>query len=416
MTGAHPKLWIVISRPDRLPTAIAVAQAVGAQFRGGVHLLREDSKWWDRAHWQPYAGRFDEIHRFPRVNTCRGLRDLPRLYRESAGRREAIAQLPIDKERDLIVCVGGILTISNATISAHPEAKKVLCVAEKVYRDLTRVGERTRYRFTTSGWLQNRLVEPMAGLNRTIHFKPRINPGGDGVRVERLQKSPDSLYHRIVVMSNGGADVSNNPKIIGAKFPSVSELQNLPQVSDKNGDRSNRQLIFFGTPFLLIHNVSPDVYVERLNSCLDYLRRNFSGHSLIYRPHPNETNEADRLKLNGFRIEDDREAAELYFLRNYQTIAAVFSVSSTVSRTALNNGINGYAMYPVFPFTTQQSEFFAGVMGDVPAEFTINDLNSPPVSYQPIAAGSGRSFAEAMRMAAEIHAAGTHLRDISDIP
>jgi hypothetical protein len=53
MTGAQPKLWIVISRPDRLPTAIAVAQAVGAQFPGGVHLLREDSKWWDRAHWQP---------------------------------------------------------------------------------------------------------------------------------------------------------------------------------------------------------------------------------------------------------------------------------------------------------------------------------------------------------------------------
>jgi hypothetical protein len=88
-------------------------------------------------------------------------------------------------------------------------------------------------------------------------------------------------------------------------------------------------------------------------------------------------------------------------LRNYQTIAAVFSVSSTVSRTALNNGINGYAMYPVFPFTTQQSEFFAGVMGDVPAEFTINDLNSPPVPYQPIAAGSGRSFAEAMRLTVE---------------
>jgi hypothetical protein len=160
-------------------------------------------------------------------------------------------------------------------------------------------------------------------------------------------------------------------------------------------------VIFFGTPFLLIHNVSPDVYVERLNCCLDYLRRNFSGHALIYRPHPNETNEADRLKLNGFRIEEDREAAELYFLRNYQTITAVFSVSSTVSRTALNNGINGYAMYPVFPFTTQQAEFFAGVMGDVPAEFTINDLNSPPVPYQPIAAGSGRSFAEAMQLTVE---------------
>ena len=93
-------------------------------------------------------------------------------------------------------------------------------------------------------------------------------------------------------------------------------------------------MIFFGTPFLLIHNVAPDVYVEHLNRCLDYLRRNFAEHDLIYRPHPNETNEAGRLNLAGFRIQDDREAAELYFLRNYQTIAAVFSVSSTVSRTA----------------------------------------------------------------------------------
>ena len=107
-------------------------------------------------------------------------------------------------------------------------------------------------------------------------------------------------------MSNGGADVSNNPKIIFAKFPSVAELRDLPQVSDRNGDGISRQVIFFGTPFLLIHNVSPDVYVEQLNRCLDYLRRNFTGHTLIYRPHPNETNEADQLKLDGFRIEDDR--------------------------------------------------------------------------------------------------------------
>src|SRR6266480_3650009 len=115
-------------------------------------------------------------------------------------------------------------------------------------------------------------------------------------------------------------------------------------------------------------------------------------------------------------MENDREAAELYFLRNYQALAAVFSVSSTVSRTALNNGINGYAMYPVFPFTTQQTEFFAGVMGDVPAEFMIHDLNLPPVPYQPLAVESGRSFAEAMRMAAEMQPAGTHLRGVPNIP
>jgi hypothetical protein len=44
-------------------------------------------------------------------------------------------------------------------------------------------------------------------------------------------------------------------------------------------------------------------------------------------------------------------------------------------------------------------------MGDVPVEFTIRDLNSPPVPYQPIAAESGRSFAEAMQLTVEQKAA-----------
>jgi len=74
--NGESRVWIVISRPDRLPTAIAVAQAVRAQFPGGVHLLHEHSKWWEHAQWRPYAGQFDETHAFPRVNTCRGLRDL----------------------------------------------------------------------------------------------------------------------------------------------------------------------------------------------------------------------------------------------------------------------------------------------------------------------------------------------------
>src|SRR5256885_8462457 len=74
MTGAQPKLWIVISRPDRLPTAIAVAQAVCAQLSGGGPLLREDSKWRDPSRPQPYAGRFAEVHSFPRRDNRSGLR------------------------------------------------------------------------------------------------------------------------------------------------------------------------------------------------------------------------------------------------------------------------------------------------------------------------------------------------------
>lgn len=400
------RAWVVVSRPDRLPVAIAAAQALRDQYPDGVHLLREESKWWDHAEWQPYATQFAAVHAFARVATCRGIRDLLRLYRQSLDRRRAIQKLPIDSCRDVLVCLGGILTISNVAASAHPNVTKILCVSAKVYRDLMRAGDRARYRFTTASWFQNRIVEPMAGINRTLRYKPRINPGGDGVRLERMESDPEKIYNAIVVMSNSG-EISF-PNVVSARFPSIAELRGLPEISGKNASKSRRRVLFFGTPFLLIHNLPPSLYVQHLEHCLDYLRINFPDHYLIYRPHPNETTEARQVDMRGFEVEDDREAAELYFLRNYESIAAVFSVSSTVSRTALNNGLNGYAMYPLFPFSEQQSQFFAEVMGDVPSEFNIRSLHSPVAQYQPITDMTGHAFGDALRMASERLAMPAH--------
>src|SRR6516165_10008953 len=188
----NAKLWIVISRPDRLPNALVAADALRERFPGGIYLLREESKWWENAKWQEFVGDFAEVHGFAKVRTCRGLKDLPRLYRENANRQRGVGVLPIDPKNDVLLCLAGLLGLGNAALSAHPDVYKILCVSQKAYGELTRTGDRARYRFTTSGWLQNRLVEPIAGVQRTIHYKPRINPGGDGVRLRRLQKDPEA--------------------------------------------------------------------------------------------------------------------------------------------------------------------------------------------------------------------------------
>ena len=379
----EPKLWIVISRPDRLPNALVAADAVRERFPGGIHLLREESKWWENANWREFAGGFAEVHAFPKVRTCRGLKDLPRLYRENMERQRGVAALAIDPERDVLLCLAGLLGLGNATLSAHPEVYKILSVSQKAYGELTRTGDRARYRFTTSGWLQNRFVEPMAGVERTIHYKPRINPGGDGVRLRRLQKNPEELFDVIIFMSNSGGELPDRAEhqIIPARFPSVAELHDFPAMLDR-AQAVKRRVIFFGTPFLLVRNLQPDVYIEHLNRCLDYIRRNYPGRDLIYRPHPFEKGEAARLKFEEFRVEDDREVADLYFLRHFAEIEAVYSVSSTVSRTALNNGLNSYALWRCFPFSETQTKFFRKVMGDVPPEFEITDLTKDPVAYQ----------------------------------
>jgi hypothetical protein len=124
---------------------------------------------------------------------------------------------------------------------------------------------------------------------------------------------------------------------------------------------------------------------------------------LIYRPHPIETREATQLDLAGFRLEDDREPAELYFLRHFSDIDAVYSVSSTVSRVALNNGINAYAFWRAFPFNEIAAKFFAKTMGDVPPQFDIVDLARSPVPYQQNLSrdANTRSFGDAVKVAVE---------------
>ena len=403
MSEAQPKLWIILGRPVRLSSALIAVHALGNHFPGGCHLLREESQWWDRAQWEPYAHHFADVHAFSRVKTCRGLVDLPRLYRQTADRKTAAASVPINPETDVLLCLASVMGLANAAVSAHPEVYKILCISKSGYEGLTRHPDRMRFRFTTSGWLQNRVVEPLAGVERTLHFKPRLNPGGDGVRLVRLQKKPDDVYDSIIVMSNSGHELplEADDRLITARFPSMAELPNFSQFAS-NGEDRQRRVIFFGTPFLLIHNLPPEVYIEHLNHCLDYIRRNHGDDcELIYRPHPIETKEASRLQLEHFRIEDDREAAELYFLRHFAEIKAVYSVSSTVSRTALNNGLNAYSFWPSFPFPETSAKFFEKQMGDVPAEFDIRDLNRPPIAYQAYRqpdAGT-RNFGDALQIA-----------------
>ena len=409
------KLWIVISRPDRLPNALVAADALRERFPGGIHLLREESKWWENANWQEFVRDFSEVHAFPKVKTCRGLKDLPRLYRENVDRQRGVGALPIDPDNDVLLCVAGLLGLGNAALSAHPGVFKILCASQKAFGELTRHGDRARFRFTTSGWLQNRVVEPLAGVERTIHYKPRINPGGDGVRLRRLQKDPEEIFDVIIFMSNSGGELPARAEdqVIPSRFPSIAELRSfsaqfnreLATASPSGGGQGRRgRVIFFGTPFLLVKNLAPEVYIENLNRCLDYIRQNYPGRALIYRPHPFEKGEAGKLNLAGFRVEDDREVADLYFLRHFAEIEAVYSVSSTVSRTALNNGLNSYALWRCFPFSETQTKFFRKVMGDVPPEFEISDLTKSPVAYQDrqsTAAGQN-SFSNALQRAVNL--------------
>ena len=399
-----PRLWIALTRPDNLVSALAVARALRGRC-AGCCLVYENSAWWQAAAWDRYRPLFDEIHAVDKVTSCRGLRDVPRFYRALKARQTALRALRIGPG-DLLVVLAGITALGNAVASAYPDVTKLFCTTVKKYADASRPYSFGKYRHTTSGWLQYRWLEPWAGLRRTLHLKP-WRGGGDGVRLERLEDSLDAVYDEVLLLSNDGTGLPSGAglNVHPTPFPSLADVGATTGSAAGERPAAARKVVFFGTPFLLVRNLSAAAYAGRLNDCLDYLRRCYGAEcELIYRPHPAETTERQRLGLDGFRVEEDRQVAELYFLQHARQIAAVFSVSSTVSRVALNFGLDGYALWRCFPFDAGAAAYFESLMGRVPAAFDIRSLERPPVSYAGVGAsgdGHAMGFTAALQAACD---------------
>src|SRR5438874_13815605 len=144
----EPKLWIVAERAVRLPNALIAAEALRDRFPGGVELVHDKSDPWRDFNWDLYARYFDRVHAFARIKSCRGLLDLPRLYRETIERKRAVAALPIEPDSDLLLCIAGVMGLANVAASAHANVRKVLSISAASYERLTRAPDRTRFRFT----------------------------------------------------------------------------------------------------------------------------------------------------------------------------------------------------------------------------------------------------------------------------
>jgi hypothetical protein len=403
----HGCLHIALTRPDRLVEALALALRARNRY-SSCHLVYEASAWWRHTGLEGYRRHFERVSAIHKVTGNRGLRDLPRHYRELKARQRRLADLDV-QTGDSIVCLAGITGLANAMASAYPAIPKVLCVSLKKYVDASRAPDFRRYRHTTSSWLQNHLLEPASGVGRTLHLKPWRSRGGDGVRLERLEQPLTEVFQGIAVLSNSGTELPANggAGLFSAPFPHLRELAELlpPAAPEPAGPR---QVVFFGTPFLLVRNLPPAEYAEILNRCLDFLRRHYGGTCrLHYRPHPAEKEELGWLRLDGFLVEDDQEVAELYLLRESRAIEAVYSVSSTVSRVACNFGLNAYCLWRCFPFAPSAAAYFESLMGLVPPEFEIRSLERAPIPYARAsgacgpAASAGKDFAGTVLRALE---------------
>jgi hypothetical protein len=412
------RLWLSSPRPNHLVNALAAAAALREKF-SGCCFIYEQSAWWDNARWEQFLRLFEKVVVLNRVPTCRGLRDLRRLENDLRARQDQLRNMGVAPE-DVLICISGATGVSNAIASAYPHNLKILLNTRKAFEDASRPVNFLRYRFTTSSALEYFYLQPRLGLLRALHLKPWMPVGGDGARLERPERDLQDIYQAVVLWSNRGtsalppAGASKKPgaaPIFASPYPNLQDFAHSLPGFGKDADSAahKRRVVFFGTPFLLVRNLPPDQYADQLNRCLDYLRAHYGGRCrLIYRPHPAETAEQDHLRLAGFDFENDREVAELYFVKNFAAIEAVYSVSSTVSRVALNYGLNAYALWPCFPFNATAREYYRTLMDTVPPEFEIQSLEKAPVAYNRAdTAPGGTRFSDVLSAALD-HAWRSH--------
>lgn len=158
-------------------------------------------------------------------------------------------------------------------------------------------------------------------------------------------------------------------------YPHAGGRQHFPVVSS-----GRRKAIFFGTGFRNIPGIAWDRYIELVNQCLGYMRRNCGDVELCYKPHPAETDEYSFLDLDGFQIIHEKSIADTYLEVHRPEIEYVFSVYSIVSATAYSLGFNAYMFLEIFEgaFPDTLLRWYRDVyFSEMPDEFFIHNMEDP---------------------------------------
>ena len=372
-------LWIFASRPSQLMDCLAAATILRSRLHR-IHFVYQDHAPWQRAKWEEYRKCFDTVTPIPKVKACRAVKGIVKYTLDMKRLMQRLKNLAIAPD-DLIL-TGTILTpLGQSVVSVYRQNFIVSYLSEKMVLDLQQEVDFSQYRYTTAGWLGLRIVEPLLGLRRAYVLKTRRPESADGERLRRFVEDVREIYSSTIIFHNAYASLprASGDSLFHSPYPSFNTLR---EPSASEAPRPEPKLVvFFGTPFLLLKNIDPQHYIEVLNRALKYLRSFYPGCKLVYRPHPFESDEQGHLNLDGFEIQNDKEAGELFMLRYGARLEAVYTVSSTIARTAMNYGFNAYAFWPVFPFKEKTRLYFQSVMGAVPNELLIQSLERPPVAY-----------------------------------
>ena len=151
--------------------------------------------------------------------------------------------------------------------------------------------------------------------------------------------------------------------------------------------RNKRLVVFFGTDFYnLPLDSNREIYIERTNQILDYIRRHFKGYQLLYLPHPNEKDELTHLNLKDFELPKEHVIGELFLYENANSIEYVFSTCSWACGSAYAMGLNAAVFLETFRGAVSEETIigYRSYFFGFPASFFINSFDQLPQKRPPL--------------------------------
>jgi len=142
-----------------------------------------------------------------------------------------------------------------------------------------------------------------------------------------------------------------------------------------------RTAIFFGTDFYnLPAGSNHELFIERTDEMLAFMRRHLPNTRLLYQPHPNETDEYTKLDLQGFTV-GKKIIAEALLSENALNVVFALSACSGASLSAYQMGFNAAVAIDLLHGAVPEEVIvgYRSYFGSAPENFFLQSLDDLPV-------------------------------------
>jgi|GEM_PF-6126074 len=372
--GKDRNIWLILDHPNQLATALGLASYFDRK-KYNLNLLISYHQYWDKVPPEIYQKLFDKWVIFERPDYTLHPFKIIKNFLLISRTKKQVSGLKFDKN-DIIIGLSIFHYLENITLSVYQSNVKIAVMPKAVFSESIDPLDEKMYYETLEGRIFNKVIEPFFSLYRTWCKKYRNNPN-IYCRI-RYRKPLYEIYDFIIILESVGESKQIDRKTYSMPFPYLLHINPASKESVKR-----KKVVFFGDIFKNgIYGVSADVYAEYVNRCLEFLRNIYSkNYSLVYRPHPRETDEIICLNLDNFEVQRDGILTELYLFQHYQEIHAIFSVASTSSRTGFFFNIPSFVFFKFFPFNETVNDYLVNEAGDVPAAFFIDTVETMPPTY-----------------------------------